>query len=72
MTEPDLAEQLAQAKLFIKLLLPVYQTWWYDVATFDPGDESPHILLELADDREMELACEAVEPYEPAIKAFIA
>jgi hypothetical protein len=57
----------------VRALCVLWDTWWNKVDTYDPGEVAGIAsLLGSEGSAAMEEACDAVEPYESAIAAFLA
>lgn len=73
-TAPLLAE-LDERERLLRLLYPVYDTWWHRVGTTEPPPELINAgvasLLSLVDDNQMEAVCLAVQPHEPRIRELL-
>lgn len=69
---PAALDEVERLHAWLSLLFRVYQTWWHEVATYDPGDELTQTgiggLIRGDDLQTLEEACVAVEPHEAAIR----
>jgi len=77
---PEGAETRDELLDLMRLLFGLYETWWHEVGTYDPGHElvSDGVrltgiasLLSAEDSFAMEEACDAIEPHETRIRTLL-